>query len=247
MTRSGYVVRVCALSAAACLVVLGGWTAPRAEAAPVLNVFKSDDMDVDPSREFLTGRYSEGFAGSLDGTGNGAHAGSWDEGTATLFSEWELSGPIITTVDITNNVVGGNGTVIALRDFDVSAATLVLKAGGPWTGAGDGDYTVNLDFYQQQVTALYEDGVRAFAESTESFTGDVVGYPGYRLVGMASGALVGEGAPLPPNYPSWVPGSATSGSWGKVGLIQFQITPEPASILLIGTGLGALWLARRRR
>lgn len=246
MTRFGYAVRVCALGAAACLMVLGGWTAPRAEAAPVLNVFKSDDMDVDPLREFLTGRYSEGFVGNPDGTGNGAHAGSWDG--ANLYTEWELSGPIVLPgPTIIDNRVGGTGDVIALRQFDVTNATLVLKAGGPWTGLGDGDYVVELDSYAQQVTRRYENGAPVFTHSTESFSGAFQNFAGYRLIGMANGALVGEGAPLPANYPSWVPPAAMAGSWGEVGLIEFQVTPEPASILLIGTGLGALWLARRRR
>jgi len=245
MIRSGRMVRVCATSVVALLFVLGAWATPRAVAAPVVNVFKSDDMDVNPLLEFLTGRYSEGFSGNPLGIGNGAHAGSWDG--VNLYTEWELSGPIVLpTPTIIDNRVGGSGTVIALRSFDVSAATLVLKAGGPWDG-GDGDYTINLDFYEQQVTALYENGTMVFAESTESFTGDFVGHVGYRLAGMASGALVGQGAPLPANFPSWVPGGSVTGSWGEVGLIQFQITPEPASLLLVGAGLGGLWLTRRRR
>ena len=246
MIRSGYALRVCAIGAMVFLVVLGGWAAvPEARAAPVVSIFKSDDMDVDPWREFLTGRYSEGFSGNPIGIGNGAHAGSWDG--ANLYTEWELSGPIVLpTPTIVDNRVGGDGTVIALRDFDVSAATLTLKAGGPWDG-GDGDYTVNLDFYEQQVTALYAGGAMVFAESTESFTGDFVGHAGYRLVGMASGALVGQGAPLPADFPSWIPGGSVAGSWGEVGLVEFQITPEPASLLIVGAGLGGLWLVRRRR
>jgi len=245
MNRSGHLVCVCALGAAVGLFLVAA-SAPRAAAAPVINVFKSDDMDVDPLLEFLTGRYSEGFTGDPFGIGNGAHAASWDG--ANLGAQWELAGPLVlATPTIIDNRVGGTGDVIALRNFDVSAATLVLKSGGPWTGAGDGDYTVDLDFYTQQITAHYESGTMIFAHSTESFTGDVQTFANYRLAGMANGALVGQGAPLPANFPSWIPGSATTGSWGEVGLIEFQITPEPASLALIGTGLGALVLARRRR
>ncbi|MFO8014115.1 MAG: PEP-CTERM sorting domain-containing protein [Phycisphaerae bacterium] len=246
MLRSGHAVRVCAMGAAMFLAVFSGWAALPARAKPITGIYKSDDMDVDPAREFLTGRYSEGFSGDPLGVGNGAHAGSWDP--PNLSMQWELAGPIVLPgPTIIDNTVGGTGDVIALREFDVSAATLVLRSGGPWTGSGDPDYTVDLDFYSQQVTSRFKNGTMVFAESTESFTGDFVGYPDYRLVGMASGAMVDRGAPLPAGYPSWIPVGAVTGSWGEVGLIQFEIVPEPASLLLVAAGLGGVWLARRRR
>jgi len=216
------------------------------QAAPIKDTFKSDDMD---GGTFLTGRYSEGFAGNPGGVGNGAHAGSWD-GT-TLYSHWELSGPVIDTVtELADHRVSGDGTVVVQRSFDVSGAALTLKDGGPWDG-GDGtaDYTVNLDFYEQTVTMLYVGGTMVFSSSVESLTGDFAGFADYRLVGQACGAYVGQGPSLPDedDWPSWIPTSATSGSWGEVGLIQFRITPEPASLALIGAGLGGLGLTRRRR
>jgi len=216
-----------------------------AQAAPIKGSFKSVDMD---GGTFLTGRYSEGYSGDPQGIGNGAHSGSWN-GIA-LYTEWELKDLLIddATVHVDNRP---NGTVIVEQGFDTTSGKLILKTGGPWDG-GDGDYTVNLDFYSQTITMLYVGDTMVFSSSVVTFTGDVAGFTDYRLEGQACGALTGmdvnpAAGGLPADFPDWIPGAATTGDWGEVGLIQFHIIPEPATLLLIGVGFGGMWLARRPR
>jgi len=220
---------------------------PSVRAAPVLDVFKSDDFQ---DGTFLTGLWSEGYVGGdPDGVGNGAHTGSWDPTTDTLYTHWELTGPTLVSSTISDHRSGGDGNVILYRTFDTTNAFLTLKAGQAWDG-GDGDYTVDLDFYAQTVTVLYQNNVPVFAESTETFTGDFVGFAGYRLAGEASGALEGQGTslpPAPPTYPAWEPGGVPMGAWGDVAQVQFLIMPEPATLLLVASGLAGVWLSRRRR
>lgn len=230
-----------AVALAALLAVV--LAAAPAGGAPVTGLFKSDDLD---GGVFLTGRWTEGFVGGDPaGVGNGAHAGSWDG--AALYTQWELRGPTLTGSTEFDTRVGGNGTVIYDRTFETSDAWLILKSLPWWTGAGDGDYTVDLDAYAQTVTVLYSGGAPVSARSVESFSGTFVGYPGHVLVGQADGAYVGQGAAPPPAaYPGWIPGTVTGGAWGDAGLIRIEVTPEPATLGLMGIGLAAVALGRRR-
>lgn len=224
-------------------------SAPLALAAPIESIYKSDDMD---GGVFLTGRWTEGYVlNNPDGTGNGAHAGSWDGGT--LYSQWELTGPLLTgSTEIADTVSGGNGIKVYARTFDASAATLTLKNAAWWSGSvGDGDYIIDLDSYAQTVVLQYSGGNVVFAHSTESFYGTFQGYPQYSLVGQASGVFTGQGPALPANFPSWVrsgaAGGILNGAWGEVGLVEFQIAPEPATLSLLGVAAAAAIAARRRK
>ena len=226
-------------------------SAAMAPGAPIMGIYKSDDMD---GGSFLTGRWTEGYVlNNPDGIGNGAHAGSWDANA--LYTQWELTGPLlVSSTKIVDTVVGGDGLWVYDRRFDVTAATLTLKSQPWWTGLGDGDYTVDLDSYSQLVVIEFSGGTPVFASSTESFYGTFQGYPQYSLVGQASGAFVGQGAALPPpaaDWPAWVrsgaAGGVLNGAWGETGLIQFRITPEPATIGLLGLGLVGVFFGRRRK
>jgi len=230
---------------AAALVVAG--LAAGASAAPIVGLYKSDDLD---GGVFLTGRWTEGFiGGDPQQTGNGLHAGSWDAAATTLFAEWELDGPTLVSASVTDlRNPSGTGTVIISRTYDATGATLTLSDDLPWAGAGDTDYTVALNAYAQLVTELYQQGTRVFVHAMQSFTGTFEGHADYRLTGQANWALVGDGPAAPANYPERRPAAATDGAWGDVGQVELAITPEPATLVLVGAGLaGAMGFRRRRQ
>jgi len=67
------------------------------------------------------------------------------------------------------------------------------------------------------------------------------------VFGSASGVYRGMGTILdkPTDYPSF-PAGYVVGTWGIVNNMQFDITPEPATLSLLALG-GVAMLARRRR
>ena len=219
-----------------------------AVAAPVAGIYTSDDI---PGGVALTGRWSEGYvANNPDGVGNGAHGGSWD-GFA-LYTQWELAGPTLTSSTLlADNRVGGTGTVVYGRAFDISAATLTLTNQTWWSGnPADPDYVIDLDFYAQTVTVMFVGGAPLFANSLESLHGLFRDYPAYSVTGQSSGVLVNYGATLPlAGYPDWIrdgaAGGILNGAWGEVALLQLRIAPEPASLVLLGAGAALLALRRR--
>jgi len=237
--------KVCILVSIFSLMAL--FVGSSAVAAPIDGIYLSQDI-TGGQAGFLTGRWSEGFVlNDPNHVGNGAHAASWNG--ANLASQWELSGPTLSTSTLLfSNLVNGTGTQVYERVFNTSGATVTLQPTAWWSGSGDGTYTVNLDSYSQNVTIMYRKNQPLFANSVESFHGMFANFTNYTLTGQASGVLVNVGAGQPPaGFPSWIPGSAMSGSWGDTGFIQLAIAPEPATMILLALGAVATAAAHRRR
>jgi hypothetical protein len=219
--------------------------AATAAAVPIAGTYLSDDLD---GGTFLTGRASEGyFAGPPDGNevGNGMNAASWDG--STLGGQWEITDSSVAVSQLVYSSGGFIETVVLQRVFDVTASTLWLHE-GPWTEAGDGSYEVDLDFYEQTITTLWEGSQMLYGSSVESFAGTVVG-TGQEVTAKATGAYRDQGLSLPSaDWPAWQPGAAVAGSWSEVGMIRMDIQPipEPATMALLAAG-GTALLRRRNR
>jgi hypothetical protein len=142
----------------------------------------------------------------------------------------------------------GTGTQVWARVFGVAGATMTLTDTGPWWNeAGAGQYTVNLTQYTQILTVTLDSWLIAEATSTDTFAGTFAGYAGYEIVnGHATGVYQGAGAALPANYPSWAPSGVPGGAWGHVEAIRFTIVPEPVTLGLVGLGMAAGLVLRRR-
>jgi len=122
-----------------------------------------------------------------------------------------------------------------------------LKKGGPWDADGV-DYLVNVDHYSVTLQ-LWFNSSAAFVSGTSviEVEGSFQAYPTHKLAfGSASGVYRGMGTILdkPADYPSF-PAGFVGGAWGIVNNMQFNITPEPATLSLLAIG-GMAMLARRR-
>ena len=236
----------CTLGGGAVAVVLALAIGTVLQAAPLTGSYKSSEL----GGQVLMGRWSEGFVGGLpSAVGNGGHAQSWDG--ASLGSQWEVTGVTISSTTLLfGNPLLPTGTFMVLRTFDVTGGQLILKNTGSWWNAGDPgtQYTVNLTQYLQVLTVTTDNYVIKNATSTDVFAGDIQGYAGYKvLYGQAASIYEGQGSSLPANYAAWQPGSVTSGAWGTLEGTRFTIVPEPATVGLIGIGLAAMVMSRRKR
>jgi len=236
---------------AAALVAFAGISA--AEAGPITGDYKSVEL----GGSVLMGRWSEGFInGNPNHVRNGAHAASWDG--ANLGNQWEMTGAVLAGMTtLFGNPGAADGTFIVKRDFDVSAAHLLLKSDGgtaPWWG-GDGgitEYDFALDVYFQVLTVTVAGGAIMNATSTEVFEGTYVADPLCQVhYGHTVGIYEGVGPQVPTDYPGFEAALEgveviAGGAWGTVEGTRFTITPEPATLAMVGIGLAAMGLRRRK-
>jgi hypothetical protein len=195
----------------------------------------------------LDGRVTEGLVGFPPAVGDELHAASWN-GTA-LATQWEITGVKVGAIsaplwDVT--LPTGDRTVGYRIDY--TGGVMNLKKGGPWD-ADSMDYLVNVDHYSVTLQ-LWFNSSAAFVSGTSviEVEGSFQAYPAHKLVfGSASGVYRGMSpSSKPSDYPSF-PAPFVGGAWGIVNNMQFDITPEPATLSLLALGGLAMLVRRRRR
>jgi len=195
----------------------------------------------------LDGRVTEGLVGFPPAVGDELHAASWN-GT-TLATQWEITGVKVSAISapLWNITLPSGDTTVGYR-IDYTGGVMNLKTGGPWD-ADSVDYLVNVDHYSVTLQ-LWFNSSAAFVSGTSviEVEGTFQAYPAHKLVfGSASGVYRGMGlaGSKPADYPSF-PAGFFGGAWGIVNNMQFDITPEPATLAMLALG-GVAMLARRRR
>jgi len=214
-----------------------------AGASPIVGHYESGTL----GGTVLDGRVTEGMTGVLPAVGDELHGASWN-GT-TLGTQWEITGVKLGAIPtLLWTIPLSTGTASSYR-FDYTGGVMNLKTGGPWWNVGDADYLVDVDHYSVTLT-LFFDSSAALVSGTSVI--EVEGtfqapYPTHKLVfGSASGVYRGMSPSIKPaDYPSF-PAGFVGGAWGIVNNMQFDITPEPATLSLLALG-GLAMVARRRR
>ncbi len=207
-----------------------------AQAAPILGHYESGSL----GGPVLDGRFTFGLDAWPAATDGELAGASYNGG---LGGQWTLTGATVFDLDIDTLAPG-------LTQWDViydPGAVLTLMDGGPWDGdAGAVDYTVTLTSLEQSIF-IWTDGLGNVTNTVSSLTfeGDFGG--GYELVDGTASAVFRDFGTVPPgDYPA-MPGSFSEAGWGILNNIQFDVTPEPATLALMGLGLAGALGARRRR
>ena len=215
-----------------------------AGASPIVGHYESGTL----GGTVLDGRVTEGLVGYPPAVGDELHGASWN-GT-TLATQWEVTGVEVSAIsaplwDVT--LPTGDRTVGYRIDY--TGGVMNLKTGGPWDADGV-DYLVDVDHYSVTLQ-LWFDSSPALVSGTSviEVEGSFQAFPTHKLVlGSASGVYRGMGlaGSKPADYPSF-PAGFVGGAWGIVNNMQFDITPEPATLSLLAIGGLAMVVRRRRR
>jgi len=192
----------------------------------------------------LDGRVTEGLTGISPAVGDELHAASWNG--AAFGTQWEITGVKLSAIPtLLWTIPLSTGTASSYRS-NYAGGVMNLKKGGPWDADGV-DYLVNVDHYSVTLTLLFDSSAKLVSgTSVIEVEGTFQAYPTHKLeFGLASGVYRGMSpTSKPAEYPSFPTGFSV-GAWGIVNNMQFDITPEPATLSLLALG-GLAMLARRR-
>ena len=226
------------LSAVAVVVVLLAGS-PVVQAAPI-----SPNFGTFEGPGMLDGRWTESYnGGGPSQVGNTISAASW--GVGALGDQWQMTGATLASDTQVFHQVFPGGVEFTQYLTTYSGGTVTLKSGGPWTGAGDGDYVINLTSFTLS-TLVQQFGGSTQITGTVSMDGTFQDNPAMKMTYLTAVTKIDGGSPaaLPANYPALM---AAQGQWGSTSTTVMSITPEPATMGVLGLGALCMLIRRRRR